>query len=177
MDTAERRSTIALTIRPIAAGDIPLIDTLMPRRMPGTHRERMEKQERGEALYLVAWLDVRPVGHLLLRWDGSASSPGASTTWPTFSDISVPADLRSRGIGSQLMEHAERLVAQRGYRQVGLSVALDNPRARALYERRGYRDSGLGTHNSRWPYLDEQDRECWHQETCVRLVKQLADQI
>jgi ribosomal protein S18 acetylase RimI-like enzyme len=75
------------------------------------------------------------------------------------------------------MERAEQLAAQRGWRQVGLSVALDNPRARALYERRGYRDSGIGTHDSRWPYPDEHGQECWHEESCVQMVKLLADQL
>src|ERR671927_151864 len=46
---------MTLTIRPISAGEIPLIEELMPQRMPGTHEERMEKQKRGEALYLIAW--------------------------------------------------------------------------------------------------------------------------
>jgi ribosomal protein S18 acetylase RimI-like enzyme len=142
--------------------------------MPGTHRKRLEQQERGEAAYLVAWLDGRPIGHLLLEWNGG---PGPSSPWPALSDISVHPDLQSRGIGSRLMEHAEQLAAQRGCRQVGLSVALDNPRARALYERRGYRDSGIGTHDSRWPYLDEHGQEYWHEETCVQMVKLLTDQL
>jgi GNAT superfamily N-acetyltransferase len=175
--TPSRPPGITVTIRPIAAGDIPLLDSLMPRRMPTTHRERLETQERGDALYLIAWLDGRPVGHLLLKWDQPSSSPESSVPWPVFSDISVHPDLRSRGIGTQLMEHAEGEARRRGYRQVGLSVALDNPRARALYERRGYRDSGLAPYDSRWPYLDECDREQWHEETCVRLVKPLADSV
>jgi ribosomal protein S18 acetylase RimI-like enzyme len=134
----------------------------------------MEMQERGEALYLIAWLDDLPVGHLLLKWYTSPLAPDTAVPWPTFSDISVHPDFRSQGIGTQLMHYAEHLVAQRGYRQVGLSVALDNPRARALYERRGYRDSGLTPYDSHWPYLDEHNQERWHEETCVRLVKQIA---
>jgi ribosomal protein S18 acetylase RimI-like enzyme len=171
------RPDITLSIRSIAADDIPLIEECMPRRMPDTHRERLGRQEQGEALYLIAWIDDRPVGHLFLKWDGSSASPDAFVPWPTLSDISVHPDLRSRGIGSQLMKHAERLVAQRGHRQVGLSVALDNPRARALYERMGYRNSGLDNYDSLWPYLDDQDQERWHRETCVRLVKRLQQSL
>lgn len=141
--------------------------------MPGTHQIRLDQQERGEAVYLMAGLDGVPVGHLLLKWPESSAS--AFPSWPTLSDIAVHPMRQSRGIGSQLMEHAERLVAQHGYRRVGLSVALDNVRARALYERRGYRDSGLGTHDERWPYLDAQLQERWQEETCMRLVKSLTD--
>ncbi len=145
----------------------------MPRRLPGTHWKRLERQERGEGLYLIAWIDERPVGHLLLKWGDSPLSP-ESSLWPTLSDISVHLNYRSRGIGSQLMEHAEQIAARRGCRQVWLSVALDNPRARALYERRGYRQTSLDTHVSRWPYLDEHGQERWQEETCVRLEKSLS---
>lgn len=147
----------------------------MPLRMPGTHQERLEKQQRDEALYLVAWLDGVPVGHLLLKWGGSLVSASTTTSRPTLSDISVHPDYQSRGIGSRLMEVAEHLAAQLGYCQVRLSVAIENVRARALYERRGYRDSGGGTHISRWPYLDGHGQEHWREETCVRLVKSLIE--
>lgn len=163
-----------IVIRPIAAEDVPLLERSIP-RMPGTHQERRERQERGDVLYLIAWLDGLPVGHLLLKWAGSPTSASALPNCPTLSDITVHPEHRSKGIGSHLMERAERLAAQRGYQQVSLNVALDNVRARALYERRGYRDSGLGTHSSRWPYLDEQGQERWREETCMRLVKRLRD--
>ncbi len=145
-------------------------------RMPGTHRERLEKQDRGDALYMVACLDGVPVGHLLLKWASSSTSASGLPNCPTLSDIAVHPGYQSRGIGSQLMDRAEHLAAQRGYHQVGLRVALDNVRARALYERRGYRNSGLGLHCSRWPYLDERGQEHWREETCLRLVKRLSEQ-
>jgi GNAT superfamily N-acetyltransferase len=138
------------TIRPAAAGDIPLIERFMPRRMPGTHRERLEKQGRGDVLYLIAWLGGVPVGHLLIKWNGTgASTPLASC--PTLSDIAVHPNHQSKGIGSSLMDYAERLVEQHGHDCVSLKVAIDNVRARDLYEHRGYQDSGLGTVRS--PYL------------------------
>jgi GNAT superfamily N-acetyltransferase len=111
-----------------------------------------------------------------MKWGGSTTSASALPTCPTLSDIAVHPRYQSRGIGSQLMDLAEHVAAQRGYHQVGLSAALENVRARALYERRGYRDSGLGTHCKRWPYLDERGQEHWREDTCVRLVKMLVEQ-
>ena len=164
-----------VVIRPLALDELPLLESHMPRRMPGVHRKRLASQAEGEAVYLVAWQDDAPVGHLLIRWQGTdaeavtAALPGC----PDLSDIAVHPDRQSRGIGSQLMERAERLIAARGRRRVGLSVALDNVRARSLYERRGYSDAGLGEFRIRWPYLDDQGRERWCEETCIYLVKDL----
>jgi ribosomal protein S18 acetylase RimI-like enzyme len=158
------------------AEDIALIEESMPRRMPGTHHERLARQERGDAVCLVAWLDGVPVGHLLLKWAGSQRFASVLPTCPTLSDIAVHPEYQSRGMGSQLMDAAERLAAQRGYCQVGLGVALENVRARALYEGRGYRDCSLGSYCSRWLYLDARGQEQWREETCVRLVKPLTKQ-
>lgn len=163
-------------VRPVAPEDVPLIDAAMPRRVPGTHWHRWESQRRGESVYLIAWQDGVPVGHLELRWAGTARREVARLLAgvPVLSDIQVHPDWQSRGIGSRLMEEAERLAAERGYARVGLSVATDNPRARALYERRGYRDAGIGQYQSTWLYLDDAGQERWHEETCVYLVKDLA---
>ncbi len=162
-------------IRPLALEEIRLLEARMPRQMPGVHRERWESQEQGTAVYLIAWQDDAPVGHLVIHWAGSVDEPvaSASSGCPNLSDIAVHPDWPSRGIGSQLMAAAERLVAQRGYQRVGLSVALDNVRARSLYERRGYGEAGLGPYPIRWPYLDEQGQERWREETCIYLIKDL----
>lgn len=46
---------------------------------------------------------------------------------------------RSRGVGSALLAALYREAAERGYRSVRLDVIQDNFRARALYERQGFR--------------------------------------
>lgn len=165
------RLVITVVIRPIAAGDIALIERFMPPRMPGAHRERLAVQERGDALYLVAVHSGALLGHLLLSWRGSASCADSQGHW--LSDIAVHPEYQSRGIGSQLLEEVERLAGERGYDRVGLSVALENVRARALYERRGYQESGCGMHRERWPYVGDHGQERWREETCVRLIKRL----
>ncbi len=65
------------------------------------------------------------------------------------------------------------MIAARGYARVGLSVGVNNVRARALYERRGYKDVGLHPYLIRWPALDEQGHEVWEEEVCLSLVKDL----
>jgi ribosomal protein S18 acetylase RimI-like enzyme len=69
----------------------------------------------------------------------------------------VAVRARGRGVGSRLLERAEALAVERGYDLVGLEVTVDNPfneAARALYQRRGYCDSGLGTFISGYTYWD-----------------------
>ncbi len=71
------------------------------------------------------------------------------------------------------MDAAEGLIRQDGYARVGLGVAIDNTRARSLYERRGYRDAGLGRYSIRWIYVDEHRQEQPREEVCVYLIKSL----
>ncbi|MFJ4767563.1 GNAT family N-acetyltransferase [Streptomyces uncialis] len=63
--------------------------------------------------------------------------------------IAVDPDLRGRGIGSLLIEEVATVAAERGCREIGLEVIDTNPRARALYERRGF----TAVRTERTPYL------------------------
>lgn len=63
--------------------------------------------------------------------------------------IAVDQDMRGRGIGSLLIEEVVAVAAERECREIRLDVIDTNPRARALYERRGF--TALRT--ARTPYL------------------------
>ncbi|MEV5594675.1 GNAT family N-acetyltransferase [Streptomyces sp. NPDC052496] len=52
--------------------------------------------------------------------------------------IAVHPDLRGHGIGSLLVEEVAAVAAERHCREIRLDVIDTNPRARALYERRGF---------------------------------------
>nr|BEK64560.1 GNAT family N-acetyltransferase [Kitasatospora purpeofusca] len=52
--------------------------------------------------------------------------------------IAVGPDLRGRGVGSLLIEEVAAVAAEQGFREIRLDVIDTNPRARALYERRGF---------------------------------------
>ena len=53
--------------------------------------------------------------------------------------LGVPADLRGRGIGTALLKAVDRRARELDKTEVILEVVDTNPRARALYERFGYR--------------------------------------
>ena len=57
--------------------------------------------------------------------------------------VYVAADFRGKGVAGVLMHEAERLVAASGHEQAWLAVVPGNPRARAFYEKAGWRDEGL----------------------------------
>jgi GNAT superfamily N-acetyltransferase len=130
---------------------------------------------------LIAWLGGQPVGHVLLRWDGPAEADLAARLaplgkHPLIGGLDVHPDYRSRGIGSGLMAAAEKRARQRNQPRIGLLVGVENVRARALYERLGYTDAGLGPCYTSWSYIGPDGR--WRTEggCCIYLVKELAAQ-
>lgn len=85
------------------------------------------------------------MGHALLKWGGSQHEPVTEqlrVACPDIEDLFVLEELRSQGIGRQLLCFAERLAWEQGYTHIGVSVgAKSNEPARRLYERLGYQDA------------------------------------
>lgn len=164
-----------IQVRPLRPEDTVLLERRLASQPTEKHRVRLAMQQQGQALYLVAWQGEEPVGHVLLKWDGTVDEPMASqlADCPDIEDLWVRPDLRSRGIGSLLLGTAEDLARQRGFSQVGLGVGIDNLRALALYQRRGYQDSGLGDFLHAVYYRDDQGRQRVRWETCTYLIKRL----
>ncbi|MFD3517465.1 GNAT family N-acetyltransferase [Streptomyces sp. NPDC058657] len=63
--------------------------------------------------------------------------------------IAVDPDLRGRGVGSLLLAEVAAVAAEQGCREIRLDVIDTNPRAKALYERRGF----TAVRTERTPYL------------------------
>lgn len=96
------------------------------------------------------------------------AEPDVGTIW----QLAVHPDLQGLGIGSALIEEAERCIRLRGLRTAGLSVEVDNPRAQALYERLGYVADGRRT--SSWTQLHPDGHEYEHVADLIDLHKPLA---
>ena len=96
----------------------------------------MHRLESGQT-YLVAWDGGEPVGHAHVAWEETTLAV------PEIGDVFVPAELRGRGIGTELSEAAEQLARARGHRQISISASIANDGALRLYRRLGYRDAGL----------------------------------
>lgn len=89
-----------------------------------------ESMAAGRSTLLVALTDTIAVGIAQLLHEAV----------PEVRNVGVLESHRGRGIGTALMAEAERLAAPAG--RLRLGVGLDNPAARRLYERLGYRATG-----------------------------------
>ncbi|MFI5182212.1 MAG: GNAT family N-acetyltransferase [Thermoanaerobaculia bacterium] len=79
---------------------------------------------------LVARRDGAPCGFVRIHPRGVAGSPYIAS-------IAVAAKERGQGVGKALLDETERCFPRARY--IFLCVSSFNPRARALYERHGYR--------------------------------------
>ncbi|MBL7494865.1 GNAT family N-acetyltransferase [Frankia sp. CNm7] len=166
-----------MEIRICEGSSLDLLDRWIPSNgRTSFHRRRFEQQVAGSGTYLVAWLDQRPVGHLLILWTGCAADE--SRHWPVrcpeLNALGVwPPRQRRQGIGRALLGRAEAMVAERGYVAVGLGVADDNPDAFRLYQRLGY-TTRVGRYVDRWTWVDHDGVERQEAEPCTFLAKSLT---
>jgi len=155
-----------------AATDRDLTDLLGVKPDTVLHRERLARQGRGEVTYLVAGVAGHPVaGYVLVKWRGDVRHDDL----PVLEDLLVRPPFRSRGIGTKILRHAERLCRARGLKRLGLGVnPADNPRALALYERLGYRDSGEPPAYDVYAFTDETGQRRLYEDCCHFLTKDLV---
>ena len=171
-----RKSSIMPSVRIRAAtqADIPRLVALpFSGGLPAKHRDRVERQDRGEALYLLALLGDRIIGHLLLKWNGphSADIRRLVASCAEIEDFVVAPGLRGRGVGGALLDAADTHSRERGVTRIGLSVGLENPSARAIYEHRGYVVVPGSEHRVSWLQPDATGCEVEAHEDSVYLIR------
>lgn len=127
-----------------------------------------QSHRAGDICVLVAGLNDFPIGQVAIHWRGKRTHPHL----PDLQSLRVFPAFQGMGIGSRLIETAEQMVAARGFSQVSLAVGVENPRARALYERLGFYVIGQ-PYDDEWHYTDAQGRQCRVVERIVDLVKTL----
>ncbi|MBA3778130.1 MAG: GNAT family N-acetyltransferase [Chloroflexi bacterium] len=108
------------------------------------YQQYLAEQAAGDRSVLVARLDGTFAGYVTVRWR-SDYEPFHQAGIPEIQDLNVLPHLRRWGIGTQLLDEAEALVATRSD-AVGLGVGLyaDYGPAQRLYVRRGYVPDGRG---------------------------------
>ena len=115
-------------------------------------------QLAGRCDFLVAWIRDEPVGSGELTKDDT----------PELKNLNVRADHRGKGIGTMLVEAAERAIGATG--SLSLDVGIDNQRAASLYERLGYERTGAIS-NCTYEYVDDEGTRRMATETNETLTK------
>lgn len=137
-------NTVEMDVRPCNAADLSVLIAGWP--VPGgVHEAHVAHAANGSSDYLVAWHHSAPLGSAVIRWAGYVGAEGRAA-YPDAVEIchlQVRPEHRGRGVGTALIAAAEQRASERGHRCIAVGVADDNPEARALYERLGYRPTGI----------------------------------
>jgi ribosomal protein S18 acetylase RimI-like enzyme len=127
---------VPLGIRDLASEDLPSCTWSGSATHLASVAQALDRAMFGEVEYLAACPPSgQPVGLCGIDY---AKTPGAGTIW----QLAVHGALQSCGIGTILIRAAEQRIRARGLHRAELSVEDSNPRARALYDRLGYRAYG-----------------------------------
>lgn len=165
-----------IAFRPCRGIDVALLDQLSPSpSVVSAHAQRFARQSAGSGTYMLAWRRKTPVGHAEIRWDGCADETVKRThpDCPEINGLEVfPETMRSRGIGSALVNACEATARDRNYRAIGLGVADCNPAALKLYRRLGYQ--GGISYKDRYTCIDSLGTSHDFADPCVFLVKSLS---
>lgn len=135
---------MALDIHPLRAAELARIERDLPFHSREQWLDWLRRQDEGSVTLFVAWADGAAVGHAMVAWDPRGDPYVERIGCPWIYDVLTHPDYRSRGVGTAMLRACEYAARARGVRVIGLGVAVTNIRARALYERLGYRDPGIG---------------------------------
>jgi ribosomal protein S18 acetylase RimI-like enzyme len=154
-----------LLVDALAREDLPLLGWSGGSAHLASVSRVLDRVESGGVEYLV----VRaPSGYPIAKGViDYAIKPGIGT----LSHLVTADELRSLGIGSHLIGVAEVRMRERGVRTAELGVEHDNPRARALYERLGYREAGR--ESAAWNVEDPDGKLVLHETELAVLRKTL----
>jgi GNAT superfamily N-acetyltransferase len=156
---------VEVHILPISEDEVDEAAAAMPWRSRAVHRERLERQDRGEFTYLIARVDGRPAGHVGVRWPSERDVAEFQHRHgcAEVEDLFVTPPCRGRGIGRALMERAEAETRLLALPSIGLATGQDEgyAAARHLYRTLGYHQvSGLFIQSNRTP-SDAGERQFW----------------
>jgi ribosomal protein S18 acetylase RimI-like enzyme len=161
-----------LVIRLVRADDLPRLEwDGAYRHYREVFRANFDDMRRGQRLMWVAELNGTLVGQIFCQFLSADPAFADGQRRAYLYAFRVRTPLQGRGVGSRLLATAESELLQRHFRTAVIAAAKDNPRAREMYERRGYQvfaeDPGL------WSYRDDQGREVKVEEPAWLLQKSL----
>lgn len=148
-----RVATLRYEIRAARQGD------LLPLEWFGEHRHMRLVEaagwahvESGNVVFLVADLNGFPIAQLkiALRHDEDIKADGIRSGY--LYGLRVFTPFHRLGVGTALIERAEQVLRERGFRYVTIAVERENVDAHRLYERLGFRS--IREKRRSWSYVD-----------------------
>lgn len=124
-----------IEIKPMTIEDVDIMPWKNGERHLEYMREAIKRSETNVIDFLSIWLDGQIAGYGGIDYEKEQE---AGYMWM----LTVNPKYRSQGLGTKLIDALEKQVRQRGLNSVKLSVEVINPKAKALYERLGYKTIG-----------------------------------
>ncbi|MFF7442486.1 GNAT family N-acetyltransferase [Streptomyces sp. NPDC008122] len=157
---------LRLSVRDLAEADLPACGWAGSPKHVRELVHQIRRAEAGEVDYLAV---CTPAGlPVAVGGVDYTVGPGAGTLW----QLGVLPALQSCGIGTFLIGSAEQRIAARGLTRAELGVEEGNPRARALYERLGYR--AFGREPDSWDVETEDGSLRRYETMCTLMRKDLG---
>jgi GNAT superfamily N-acetyltransferase len=137
-----------LVIRPLESRDVAPISAAFSAvgwNKPRAQYERYHaEQQSGLRTVFVAFVGGGFAGYVTVVWSPTYP-PFRADKIPEIQDFNVLPPFRRRGIGTRLMDEAERKVSERsGVAGIGVGMSPDYGAAQRLYVLRGYVPDGRG---------------------------------
>ena len=167
-----------IVFRPMCSEDLAAVERALRPAPLRTHADDLTWQRSGAITQIVAWQDSTPVGSGFIHWNGPRDA-GIAQRLPKCPEIfrlEVVNAYRSRGVGTGIVRTLEDLACAQGFVQLGLGVAIENSRARALYERLDYSVLDAPPYVDRADHPDAAER-LTVEEWCVFMVKSLRSAV
>lgn len=165
-----RLPPLSVVVRDLDADDTLHLEWHGGEDLRAWYQAQWRNHQSDEVHVLIADFNGFPIGQAAIHWRGKPTHPAI----PDLQSLRVLDAFRGLGLGSLLLECAEKLVAQTEHDQISLGVGLENLRARALYERLGYEIVG-DAYDDKWTFVNARGELCNACETVFDMVKNLAN--
>jgi GNAT superfamily N-acetyltransferase len=139
---------------------------------PAQFQRYLAQQQAGHLICLVAFFGSPFAGYATVNW--KPTYPGSvETNLPEIQDLNVLPQFRRRGIGTRLLDEAERIVALRSNAvAIGVGLHPGFNAAQRLYGKRGYVPDGRGVTYAE-KFVEEGATVAMDDELVLHLIKQL----
>jgi len=144
-----------LIIRSLREEDLPALEWGGEyRHFRRLYRRFYEQMRAGKRLILVAEVDEEVIGQSFVQYFIHRSDLPASLVPGYLHAVRIKPAFRNLGIGTLLIQQAEKALARKGMNCSVIAVEVENDAARRLYERLGYRH--FADDDGEWSYVDDQ---------------------